>query len=157
MSSHAACDHPATKAARAACRARRRQRHPHWVDDHASMTVGERMDLDCEICCPETCAPVRLNEPESAAESLTVEHVKLSKGKLFAGIWVRLRCADEQDWQSGHLLSAASDNVRVVLDSGELIQFRWESGTYEMEQEIYTRKGDNVAKRRGRHARYSRR
>lgn len=156
MVSHNTCDHPATKAARAACRARRREKHPHYVDDHDSLTAGERMNLECDICYPEICEPVRLDEPESTTQTPAVEHVKLTKGMLFAGIWVRLRASDDDEWRSGHLLSAMNDIVRVVLDSGELIQFRWESGAYEMEQEIYRLEGGDSANRRARRSRYSR-
>lgn len=137
MSSHAACDHPATKAARAQCRRMR----------DAGMR-GARNSRRAQQLEPE--------RPESSIQSLSVEHVKLSKGKLFAGIWVRLRASRDDEWQCGYLLSAANDNVRVVLDSGERIEFRWESGAYEMEQEIYRLEGDGD-NRRTRHARYNRR
>lgn len=133
MTSHATCDHPATKAARAQCRRMR----------DAGMRGVRNSKRELE-------------RSESAAESPAVETLSLSKGKLFAGIWVRLRRSDEQDWQSGHLLSAASDNVRVVLDTGTLVSFEWGDPDYEIQQEIYST-DDHTGDGGIRRSRYSRR
>lgn len=127
MISHAACDHPATKSARAQCRRTR----------DAGMR-GVRNSKRAQ--------QLALERAESSADSLTVRRVKLSKDKLFAGIWVRVRVRSDDQWHSGHLLSAMNDNVRVVLDDGTLIQFRW--GEYELEQEIYTLESAGVDRRR---------
>jgi hypothetical protein len=135
MSSHVDCDHPVTKVARAQCRRMR-----------DATLRGVRNS--------KTAQQLELARSESSTERLAVTRRTLTRDRLFAGIWVRLRRSDDGQWQSGYLVSAMHDNIRVSLDNGEWIEFNWEDHEYEMEQEIYRLEVDRSTDRR-RRSRYN--